>query len=186
MILLRLLGLGAIYGLGFALVKTLFPSPIILMTLSGGSSSEGNLTFLALVYMGVGLIAGLVVTPIFGVYLMARRRAAGGEQTASFAPRFTLSLFLSLLMGVVSGVLTIAAYGTGLLPPGGVLDPLELVRNSNFSPGTPLLYAWTIARDLLPAGLVGLFLAPIGGGLLARLRGVDGPPVQRSYEEFEG
>lgn len=184
MILLRLLGLGAIYGLGFALVKTLFPSPIILMTLSGGDSSEGNLTFLALVYMSVGLIAGLVATPIFGGYLAVRRRSTG-EQTASFAPRFTLSMFLAMFMGVISGVLTLVAYATGLLPSGGVLDPLKLVRTSNFSPGTPLLYAWAIVRDLLPAGLVGLFLSPIGGGLLAKLRGVDGPPVQKSYEEFE-
>lgn len=184
-VFLRLLGLGLVYGLGFALVKTLFPSPIILMTLSGGGSSEGNLTNLALVYMGVGLVAGLITTPIFGGFLITRRRTAG-VQTESFAPRFTLSLYLALFMGVVSGVLTLLAYYSGLLPSGGVLDPLKLIRNSNFAPGTPLLYAWTIARDLLPAGLVGLFLSPIGGGPLARLRGLDGPPVQRSYEEFEG
>ena len=184
-VFLRLLGLGLVYGLGFALVKTLFPSPIILMTLSGNSSSEGNLTFLALVYMGVGLVAGLIATPLFGGFLIMRRRATG-EQTASFAPRLTLSLYLALFMGVISGVLTLLAYYSGLLPGGGVLDPLKLIRSSNFSPGTPLLYAWTIARDLLPAGLVGLFISPVSGGLLARLRGVDGPHTQRSYEEFEG
>lgn len=188
MMFLRILGMGALYGLGFALVKTLFPSPIILMTLSNSNSSEGNLTFLAFIYMGVGLLAGLIATPIYGGYLSLRRRAAeksSKEQPAFFAPRFTLSLYLSMLMGLVSGLLTIGAYASGILPPGGVLDPLKLVRESNFAPGTPLLFAWAIARDLLPAGLVGLFLSPIGGGLLAKLRGVDNSAVQRSYEEFE-
>jgi hypothetical protein len=66
-------------------------------------------------------------------------------------------------------VLTLSAYQFGLLPSGGVLDPLTLIRSSNFSPGTPLLVLWTFARDLLPALLAGLFLAPLGGNFLLRL-----------------
>ena len=62
-ILLRLLGVGAVYGLGFMFVKSLFPEPFALLVLQGGDSSEGNLTVLALVYMGVGLISGLIAAP---------------------------------------------------------------------------------------------------------------------------
>ena len=60
MIFARLLGIGAAYGLGFMLIKSLFPAPVVLLMLQGGSSSEGNLAVLALVYMGVGLLAGLI------------------------------------------------------------------------------------------------------------------------------
>ena len=61
MIFLRLLGVGAAYGFGFMFVKSLFPTPVVLLMLQGGESTEGNLTTLALVYMGVGLVAGLRV-----------------------------------------------------------------------------------------------------------------------------
>src|SRR5688572_33448417 len=73
MILLRLLGIGAVYGVGFMFVKSLFPEPFVLLILQGGQSSEGDLTTLALVYMGVGLLAGLIAGPIFGGALLLRR-----------------------------------------------------------------------------------------------------------------
>ena len=41
--------------------------------------------------------------------------------------------------------------------------------------------AWTIARDLLPAGLAGLFLSPLAGGALQRLYAAERPPQQKSY-----
>jgi len=178
-ILLRLLGVGAVYGLGFMFVKSLFPEPFALLVLQGGNSSEGNLTVLALVYMGVGLISGLVAAPIFGGLLLLRRGSGDGHPSAS---RLVLSLALALLMGVISGLLTMGAYATGILPTGGVLDPLRLIRASNFPTGTPLLVAWTIARDLLPAGLTGLFLSPVSGGLLQRLYAGDRPREQKHYE----
>jgi hypothetical protein len=84
---------------------------------------------------------------------------------------------------VVSGLLTLLVYGSGILPTGGVLDPLSLIRSSNFPTGTPLLVAWTIARDLLPAGLAGLFLSPFTGGMLVRLYGGSDAPAQKSYDE---
>jgi hypothetical protein len=175
MILVRLLGLGAIYGLGFMLIKSLFPTPIVLLMLQGGSSSEGNLTVLALVYMGVGLLAGLIAAPLFGGVLLLRR-----GDTPSSTSRLTLSLALALLMGLISGLLTLLAYATGILPAGGVLDPLKLVKSSVFPTGPPLIIAWTLARDLLPAGLTGLFLSPLGGGALQRL--YAGPPQQKRYD----
>lgn len=180
MILLRLLGLGAAYGLAFAFVKSLFPSPVILLTLVTGPSSEGNLTTLALVYTGVGLLAGLISTPIFGAALLLFRNPNPNKPTG---PRLTLSLMLAAVMGVVSGLLTLLAYGTGILPSGGVLDPLSLIRSSNFPTGTPLLIAWTLARDLLPAGLAGLFLSPLTGGMLVRLYQGSGAPAQKAYDE---
>lgn len=183
MILLRLLGIGAVYGLAFAFVKSLFPSPVILLTLVTGPSSEGNLTVLALVYMGVGLLAGLISAPIFGAILLLSRRLRGPNPDKPTGPRLTLSLLLSALMGVVSGILTLLAYGTGVLPTGGVLDPLSLIRASNFPTGTPLLVAWTIARDLLPAGLAGLFVSPFTGTMLVRLYRGGGAPAQKSYDE---
>ncbi|HSL00920.1 MAG TPA: hypothetical protein VK869_11335 [Rubrobacteraceae bacterium] len=180
MILARLLGLGAAYGLAFMIIKSLFPSPLALLALQGGGSTEGNLTWLVLVYMSVGLVAGLVAAPIFGGLLLLGRRP--GRSASTLGPRLALSLALALLMGVVSGLLTILAYATGVLPSGGVLDPLELIESSAFSPGTLLLIAWTIARDLLPAGLTGLFLAPITGGILARLYAGEHRAGQKRYE----
>jgi hypothetical protein len=188
MILVRLLGLGAAYGLGFMLIKSLFPTPVVLLMLQGGSSSEGNLAVLALVYMGVGLLAGLIAAPLFGGLLLLRRGSGHGSASygasgyGASGSRLTLSLALALLMGLISGLLTLLAYATGILPPGGVLDPLELIRNSNFPTGTPLLVAWTFARDLLPAGLTGLFLSPIGGGVLQRLYAAGRPHQQKRYD----
>ena len=178
MIFLRLLGVGGAYGLGFMFVKSLFPTPVVLLMLQGGESTEGNLTTLALVYMGVGLVAGLIAAPILGGILLLRRGSGG----ASASSRLTLSLALALLMGLISGLLTLGAYAAGILPTGGVLDPLRLIGNSIHPAGRPLLVAWTIARDLLPAGLTGLFLSPVGGGLLQRLYTSGRPPEQKHYE----
>jgi hypothetical protein len=178
-ILLRILGIGAIYGFGFMFIKSLFPEPFALLILQGGGSSEGNLTVLSLVYIGVGLISGLIAAPIFGGLLLLRRGSGDGHASGS---RLTLSLALALLMGVISGLLTISAYATGILPTGGVLDPLRLIRASNFPTGTPLLVAWTIARDLLPAGLTGLFLSPVAGARLQRLYAGGRPREQKRYE----
>ena len=183
MMFARLLGIGVASGLGFMFVKSLFPEPFVLLILQGGQSSEGDLTTLALVYMGVGLISGLIAAPIFGGLLMLRR-GAGGEVTSS--SRLVLSLALALIIGTISGVLTLLVYAYGILPPGGVLDPLVLVRNSVHSaPGIALLIAWTIARDLLPAGLAGLFLSPLIGGTLQRLAESGRPPQQRTYDQYD-
>ena len=182
MIFIRLLGLGAFYGLGFALIKSLFPSPVILLLFQGGEGGEGNFTQLVVVYMGVGLVAGLIAAPVFGGYLLARRGSIQEDGSASLGTRFTLSLGLGLLMGLISGLLTLGVYAWGILPGGGVLDPLSLIRSSNFAPGTPLLVAWTIARDLLPAGLAGLFLAPLGGGPLFNLYTGGRLPAQKHYD----
>ena len=178
MILLRLLGIGAVYGVGFMFVKSLFPEPFVLLILQGGQSSEGDLTTLALVYMGVGLLAGLIAGPIFGGALLLRRVA---ERSEGSGPRFILSLALALLTGLISGILTLIVYATGILPRGGVLDPLRLIADANHPPGAPLLVAWTIARDLLPAGLAGLFLSPLAGGMLQRLYAPKEPPQQKGY-----
>lgn len=178
--ILRLLGLGAAYGLAFMLVKSLFPSPLVLLLFQGDGGSEGNLTALVLVYMGVGLLAGLVAAPIFGSVLLLRRTSRAN--VSGLGPRLGLSLALAALMGLISGVLTLVAYATGFLPAGGVLDPLKLIDASAFPTGTPLLVAWTIARDLLPAGLTGLFLAPVTGGILARLYRGEARPEQKHYE----
>ena len=176
MMLLRLLGLGAAYGFGFMFVKSLFPEPFVLLILQGGQSSEGDLTTLALVYMGVGLLGGLIAAPLFGAALLPGRARREGPGS-----RLVLSLAFALLTGLVSGVLTLIVYATGILPPGGVLDPLLLIRDANHPTGIPLLYAWSIARDLLPAGLAGLFLAPLLGGTLQRLYAVEKVPEQKSY-----
>lgn len=183
-IFLRLMGVGALYGFGFALIKSLFPSPIILLAFSDAPTGEGSGPALVLVYMATGLLAGFIAALIFGGILLARRKTLD-ENAPSYGPRLTLSMGLALLMGLISGLLMIGVYASGLLPAGGVLDPLKLINASAFSPGTPLLVAWTIARDLLPAGLAGLFLSPIGGGVLMRLYAADRPPVQRTYEDFE-
>ena len=179
-ILLRLLGIGAVYGVGFMFIKSLFPEPFVLLILQGGRSSEGDLTTLALVYMGVGLLAGLIAGPIFGGALLLRRGRS--ERSEGSGPRFVLSLALALLTGFISGILTFIVYATGILPSGGVLDPLRLIEGANHPPGAPLLVAWTIARDLLPAGLAGLFLAPLAGGALQRLYAAERPPEQKSYD----
>jgi hypothetical protein len=93
---------------------------------------------------------------------------------------------MALLTGTISGVLTLLVYAYGILPPGGVLDPLQLVRNSVHSaPGVGLLIAWTIARDLLPAGLAGLFLSPLIGGTLQRIYEAGRPPQQRTYDQYD-
>jgi hypothetical protein len=178
-ILLRLLGIGAVYGVGFMFIKSLFPEPFVLLILQGGRSSEGDLTTLALVYMGVGLLAGLIAGPIFGGALLLRRGRS--ERSEGSGPRFVLSLALALLTGFISGILTLIVYATGILPSGGVLDPLRLIEGANHPPGAPLLVAWTIARDLLPAGLAGLFLAPLAGGALQRLYAAERPPEQKRY-----
>ena len=180
MILLRLLGIGAIYGTGFMFVKSLFPEPFVLLILQGGDSSEGNLTTLALVYMGVGLLAGLIAAPLFGGVLLLRRNTSDGDP--SRGPRLILSLALALLTGLISGILTLIVYSVGILPGGGVLDPFRLIGNSVHPPGVPLLVAWTIARDLLPAGLAGLFLSPLASGALQRLYAAERPPEQKHYE----
>lgn len=177
MILLRLVGIGAAYGGTFMFVKSLFPEPFVLLILQGGRSSEGDMTTLALVYMGVGLLAGLIAGPIFGGALLLRR-----GRSEDPGPRLTLSLALALLTGFISGVLTLIVYATGILPGGGVLDPLLLIGDANHPPGVPLLVAWTIARDLLPAGLAGLFLSPLAGGTLQRLYAAERPPEQRRYD----
>jgi hypothetical protein len=171
----RLLGFGAAYGFGYTLIKSLFPSPVLLLILSDDASSEGNLTVLATVYLLSGLIAGIVGGPIFGAFLLRRKgsRAGAGEQPAPYGADLGKSLVLSftfaMVIGFISALLTMGAYQFGLLPRGGVLDPLTLIQSSNFSPGYPLLVAWTFARDLLPAMLAGLFLAPFGGNFLYRL-----------------
>jgi len=176
MILLRLLGIGAVYGFGFMFIKSLFPEPFVLLILQGGQSSEGDLTTLALVYMAVGLIGGLIAAPLFGAALLpGRARREGPGQ------RLILSLALALLTGLISGILTLIIYATGILPPGGVLDPLRLIRDAIHPTGVPFLYAWAIARDLLPAGLVGLFLSPLVGGTLQRLYAPEKTPVQKDY-----
>jgi hypothetical protein len=176
MMLLRLLGIGVAYGFGFMFVKSLFPEPFVLLILQGGHSSEGDLTTLALVYMGVGLLGGLIAVPLFGAAVLPGRARREGQGS-----RLVLSLAFALLTGFISGVLTLIVYAAGILPPGGVLDPLLLIRDANHPTGIPLLYAWSIARDLLPAGLAGLFLAPLLGGTLQRLYAVEKAPEQKSY-----
>ncbi len=173
----KLLGIGAAYGFGFTLIKTLFPTPILLLLLAEGPSTEGNLTVLASVYIASGLIAGVIGGPLFGAFLLWRK-GSGADAPASRATpvsgpdlwrSLVLSFVFAMLIGLISGLLTIGAYWFEILPPGGVLDPLRLIRSSNFPPGYPLLVAWTLARDLIPAMLAGLFLAPFGGGFLYRL-----------------
>ena len=176
MMLIRLLGIGTAYGVGFMFVKSLFPEPFVLLILQGGQSSEGDLTTLALVYMGVGLLAGLIAGPVFGGALLLRRGRSEGAGS-----RLILSLVLALLMGFISGILTLIVYATGILPGGGVLDPLRLIEDANHPPGAPLLVAWTIARDLLPASLVGLFLSPLLGDTLQRLYAAERPREQKCY-----
>jgi hypothetical protein len=186
----RLLGIGLVYGLGFTLIKSLFPSPVIFF-FAGGESTEGNLTVLASVYVASGLIAGVVGGPLFGALLLRRKGSrTDGAGRLSAVPTagadlwraLVLSFVFAMLIGLISGLLMMGAYQFGVLPPGGVLDPLRLIRSSNFSPGYPLLVAWTLARDLLPAALAGLILAPFGGGFLYRVYASRRPPKDRSSQ----
>ena len=177
----KLLGFGAVYGFGFTLIKSLFPTPVILL-FAGGDSTEGNLTTLASVYMLSGLLAGIIGGPIFGAFLLRRRGSAA--RAGAYVPpgsgtdlgkSLALSFGFAIFIGFISTLLTIGAYGFGILPAGGVLDPLTLIRSSQFSPGTPLLVAWTFARDMLPAMLAGLFLSPLGGSFLYRVYAAGRP-----------
>jgi hypothetical protein len=126
--------------------------------------------------MGVGLIAGLIAGRLFGGALLLRRGQREGP-----GPRLILSLALALLTGFITGVVSLLVYAAGILPSGGVLDPLLLIGDANHPPGAPLLVAWTIARDLLPAGLAGLFLSPLIGDTLQRLYAAEKPPEQKRY-----
>lgn len=181
----RIMFMGLVYGLGFMVVKGLFPEPFALLLFQNADSSEGNLSLLAAVYMGSGLVAGLISAPVFAGVLGLRRRSrerTGVEsQRNTYGMRFVLSIVFGVMMGVVSGLLILLAYATGLLQSGGVLDPLELIGASNFAPGTPLLVAWTIFRDVLPAGLAGLFLAPLGGDMLQKLYAPK-TPLRKEYD----
>ena len=191
----RLLGIGIVYGFGFTVVKSLFPTPILLLLLAQGPSTEGDLTVLASVYIASGLIAGVVAGPLFGVLVLRRRGSRTDVGRFNSAPTggadlwraLVLSFAFALLIGLISGLLTMGAYQFGILPAGGVLDPLTLIRSSNFPPGYPLLVAWTLARDLLPAMLAGLLLAPFGGGFLYRIYASRRPPKDvsqcRSFED---
>jgi hypothetical protein len=192
----RLLGIGAIYGFGFTLIKSLFPSPVLLLLLTEGPSTEGDLAVLGSVYLASGLLAGIIAGPLFGALLLRRR--GSGTNVGGFAAvqsagadlwrALVLSLVFALLIGLISGLLTMGAYQFGILPSGGVLDPLRPIRNSNFPTGVPLLVAWALARDLLPAMLAGLLLAPFGGGFLYRIyasrRPREDTAQNRSFEEF--
>ena len=191
----RLLGIGTIYGFGFTLIKSLFPTPVLLLLLTEGPSTEGNLAVLGSVYLASGLIAGIIAGPLFGAVLLRRRDSdtnVGGFSAVQSAGAdlwraLVLSLVFALLIGLISGLLTMGAYQFGVLPSGGVLDPLRPIRNSNFPTGIPLLVAWALARDLLPAMLAGLLLAPFGGGFLYRIYASRRPrednPRNRSFEE---
>lgn len=177
----KLLGFGAVYGFGFTLIKSLFPTPVILL-FAGGDSTEGNLTTLATVYMLSGLFAGIIGGPIFGAFFLRRRgslaRASERQIPGSgtdLGKSLALSFGFAIFIGFISTLLTIGAYALGLLPAGGVLDPLTLIKSSQFSPGTPLLVAWTFARDMLPAMLAGLFLSPLGGSFLYRIYAAGRP-----------
>jgi hypothetical protein len=191
----RLLGIGAIYGFGFSIIKSLFPSPVLLLLLTEGPSTEGDLAVLGAVYIASGLIAGIIAGPLFGALVLRRRGSetnVGGFSAVQSAGAdlwraLVLSLAFALLIGLISGLLTMGAYQFGVLPSGGVLDPLSPIRNSNFPTGVPLLVAWALARDLLPAMLAGLLLAPFGGGFLYRIYASQRPPKDtprgRSFEE---
>jgi hypothetical protein len=167
----------------------------LLLLLTEGPSTEGDLAILGGVYIATGLIAGIIAGPLFGVLLLRRR--GSGTNVSGFSVvqsagadlwrALVLSLVFALLIGLISGLLTMGAYQFGVLPSGGVLDPLSPIRNSNFPTGVPLLVAWALARDLLPAMLAGLLLAPFGGGFLYRIYASQRPPKEtshnRSFEE---
>jgi hypothetical protein len=142
-----------------------------------------------------GLIAGIIAGPLLGVFLLRRRGSetsvgrfsAVQSAGADLWRALVLSVGFALLIGLISGLLTMGAYQFGVLPSGGVLDPLRPIRNSNFPTGVPLLVAWALARDLLPAMLAGLLLAPFGGGFLYRIyasrRPREDTSRNRSFEE---
>jgi hypothetical protein len=173
----RLLGIGLLYGFGFMLIKSFFPTPVLLFLLVEGPSSEGNLTWLAVVYLASGLLAGVIGGPLFGTFLLWRKGSeadvAGTYSTPRSGPdlwrALVLSFVFAMMIGLISGLLIISAYWIGILPRGGVLDPLRLIGNSNHPPGYPLLVVWSLARDFLPAMIAGLLLAPFGGGFLYRI-----------------
>jgi len=173
----RLLGIGVLYGFGFMLIKSFFPTPILLFLFAEGPSSEGSLTSLASVYLSSGLLAGIIGGPLFGAFLLWRR-GSGADAAGSYATQrggsdlwraLVLSFVFALLIGLISGLLIIGAYWFGILPRGGVLDPLTLIGDANHPPGYPLLVVWSLARDLLPAMLTGLLLAPFGSSFLYRI-----------------
>lgn len=183
--------MSVVYGLAFAIIKSIFPSPVILLIFQDGSGGqEGDLTLLASVYMGSGLLGGIMGGVLVGGGFL-RGSLLRQPSTLSSMPRssmgvgLALSLGFAVLIGVISTLFVFASYLAGLLPLGGVLDPVSLVRSSNFPPGTPLLIAWTFARDLLPAGLTGLFLAPLGTNTLLRLYYTKRPVPRRSPEDEE-
>ena len=133
MILLRLLGVGAVYGLGFMFVKSLFPEPFALLVLQGRQQrGQPDRTRPRLHGRRPDLRSHR--SPLFGGILLLRRHGSGHASSGS---RLALSLALALLMGLISGLLTLVAYATGILPAGGVLDPLRIIRASNFPTGTP-------------------------------------------------
>lgn len=183
MSLLRLLGLGAIYGFGFMVVKSIFPEPFALLLFQGEQSSGENLTVVSLTYILSGLAAGVISAPLLSALLRLKRGPAASF--SSVFPQLTLSLALAVLMGVISALIILASYSYGLLQTGGALDPLSLIESSNFAPGTPILVAWTIARELLPAGLAGLLLAPVGGTRLLRLYNTGRQPAQKPYDHWD-
>lgn len=167
----RLLIIGVVYGVAFTVIKSFFPFPLVMLFTMEGENPEGNVGLIATVYLASGLLGGLIAGPIYGALLLWRGSGGRPQYAVSSALRLPLSLGLGLFVGLVSGLLTMGAYAFGILPSGGVLDPLALIGSSiHEGGGVPLLFAWTLARDLLPAGLTGLFLAPIGGGLLLKAR----------------
>src|SRR4028118_1021803 len=118
----RLLGIGAIYGFGFTLIKSLFPSPVLLLLLTEGPSTEGDLAVLGSVYLASGLIAGIIAGPLFGVLLLRRRGSGtnvGGFSAVQSAGAdlwraLVLSLVVGWLDGLVSAPLTRGASSLGL------------------------------------------------------------------------
>jgi hypothetical protein len=150
--LVRLLGLSFAYGLGFTLIKSLFPSPVILMIMYEGETSEGDLGTLALVYMASGLIGGIVGGMLFGLALLGRKALRGGfGGNAPRIPRSAaglsmglglgLSLGMAAVISIISTLLTVSAYQFGLLPSGGVLDPLTLIHPLDLCPGPTARHA---------------------------------------------
>jgi len=182
--------MSVVYGVAFAIIKSIFPSPVILLIFQEGGGQEGNLTLLASVYMGSGLLAGIIGGILVGGgflrgSLFHSPSSLYGMPRSSMVLGLALSLGFAVLISVISTLLVFGTYFTGILPLGGVLDPVSLIRSSNFPAGTPLLIAWTFARDLLPAGLTGLFLSPLGGNTLLRIYYSRRPVPQKKPEDEE-